>query len=224
MDLFANHNLPFSVALVLLALLAIVQLIGLGDFSSDIDVDSDIDLDADGGVFSDSSATDALGTAGFADSLASIIGLGRVPFTIWLGALFFTFAGIGLGIQALADSLLGAPLFSLLAAAFAGAAALPATGLIVRPLSRILPQDETTAVGVDSLVGRRATISIGRAAHNSPARGQVSDYHGNPHQVMIEPHDVALVLTQGEEVLLVRRDGETFYAVPLAERELAPTV
>lgn len=214
MNLFADHNLPFAVALVLLALLAIIQLVGLGDFGTDVDVDSDIDLDPDGG----------LGDAGFADSLASIIGLGRVPFTIWLGAFLMMFAGLGFGIQSLAEGLLGAPLYSLLAAAISGVAAFPATGVIVRPLGRILPQDETTAVNIGSLVGRRATITIGRAEHQSPARGQVKDRHGRTHQVMIEPHDAAQTLSQDEEVLLVRRDGETFYAVPLAERQLAPTV
>ncbi len=212
--MFADHNLPFSVALLLLALLAIVQLIGVGDFSTDGGLDGDIDSDT----------AEGLGGAGFADSLASIIGLGRVPFTIWLGALLFLFAGLGFSIQMLAEGVLGAPLYGLLAAAIAGVAALPVTGVIVRPLGRILPQDETTAVSTDTLVGRRATISIGRAAHLSPARGQVMDRHGRPHQVMIEPHDSAQVLIQGEEVLLVRREGETFYAVPLAERQLAPTV
>ncbi|MGB5778502.1 MAG: hypothetical protein WBH10_05450, partial [Allopontixanthobacter sediminis] len=91
--MFADHNLPFSVALLLLALLAIVQLIGVGDFSTDGGLDGDIDSDT----------AEGLGTAGFADSLASIIGLGRVPFTIWLGALLFLFAGLGFSIQMLAE-------------------------------------------------------------------------------------------------------------------------
>ena len=212
MDLFADHNLPFSAALVLMGVLAVIQLIGLGDLAPDADLDSDVD--ADGG----------LGSAGFADSLASIIGMGRVPFTIWLACLLMLFAGLGFGVQALAEGLLGAPLYSWLAAAFAGVAALPATGVIVRPLGRILPQDETTAVSVDSLVGRRAMISIGTAAHQSPARGQVKDRHGRTHQVMIEPHDTAQALPAGEEVLLVRREDDIFYAVMLADRQLAPTL
>jgi multisubunit Na+/H+ antiporter MnhG subunit len=79
--LFADYILPFSAALVLLALLAIIKLVRLGDFGTDLDVAS------------------GLGSAGFADCL----------------------------------------------------------------LGRILPQYETSGVSVDSLVGCRATISIGRA-------------------------------------------------------------
>ena len=214
MNLFADHNLPFSVALVLMAVLAIIQLVGLGDFGPDVDIDSDPDVEIDGG----------LGSVGFADGLVSIIGMGRVPFTIWLACLLMVFSGIGFGIQALAEGLLGAPLYGLLAAAIAGVAALPATGMIVRPLGRLLPRDETTAVNVDTLVGRRAMISIGNAEHKSPARGQVVDRHGRIHQVMIEPHDITQVLITGEEVLLVRREGDTFFAVTLADRQLAPTL
>jgi hypothetical protein len=117
--------------------------------------------------------------------------------------------------------LAGAPLEAWLAAAIAAAAALPVTSALVRPLARILPRDHTTAVGLDALVGRRATITIGRATAGSPARAQVRDHHGHPHHVMVEPHDARGVIAEGEAVLIVRREQEIFYAVPLADRRLA---
>lgn len=203
MSLLADYNLPFAAALVLMVLLGLVQAVGLSSALGD----GDVDADADGG---------------FADGLLSFLGIGRVPFMIWLASFLFLFAALGVGIQALADNLLGAPFDRWLAAALAAIAAAPANGLLVRPIGAILPGDESTAVGLDSLVGRRATIVTGRAAAGFPARAQVHDRFGHPHHVMVEPHEAGSEILEGDEVLLVRREDETFYGVPLQERRLAP--
>ncbi len=159
---------------------------------------------------------------GLADGLLLFLGIGRVPFMIWLASFLLLFAALGVGIQALAESLAGAPLDRWLAAVLAAAAALPVTSAVSRPLAWILPGDETTAVGLDSLVGRRARIVIGRAAAGHPARARVEDRFGRPHHVMVEPHEASSEMLEGDEVLLVRRENETFYGVALHERRLAP--
>lgn len=213
MSLLADYNLPFAAALVLMALIALVQAVGLGGFELDAEADVGADLDAQtGGSGSD---------AGVSGGIASLLGLGRVPLMIWLASFLLLFAASGLAIQALAESLTGAPLGPWLAAAFAAAASLPLTSGLVRPLARILPRDTTTAVGLDSLVGRRATITIGRAAARSPARAQVADHHGHLHHVMVEPHDGAAIIGEGEKVLLVRREQGIFYAIPIEDARLA---
>ncbi|RIV88667.1 DUF1449 family protein [Aurantiacibacter xanthus] len=209
MSLLAAHNVPFAAALLLMLLLAAFQLVSFGGF--DLDADGDAGLDADG-------EADAAG------GLLSLLGIGRLPFTIWLVLFLLVFAGIGVSIQALAQNLTGGPLHALLAAVLAGAAALPVTGVLTRPLAKILPHDETSAVGLDSLVGRRAVITTGVARAGSPARARVADRHGHPHHVMVVPHEPASELGEGDEVLLVRREDNLFYAVPLQERLLAPLV
>jgi hypothetical protein len=203
MSLLADHNLPFAVALAVMVLLALLQATGLGHIFGDHDVDADSD-------------------GGLADGLLVALGIGRVPFMIWLASFLLAFAGLGVGIQALADSLTGAPLDRWLAAVLAGVAALPATGVLTRPLAYILPGDETSAVGLDSLVGRRARILIGRAAAGHPARAQVHDHFGHAHNVMVEPHEAGSEMLEGDEVLLVRRENDTFYCVALQERRLSP--
>jgi hypothetical protein len=205
MSLLADYNMPFAAALVLMVLLALLQLIGLGAMFGDADLDADAD-----------------GHAGFADGLLSFLGIGRVPFMVWLASFLLVFAALGVSIQALADGLLGGPLDRWLAAALAAVAALPVTGLVARPIGAILPGDETSAVGLDSLVGRRATIVVGRAAAGHPARARVLDHHGRAHHVMVEPHEDSSEMLEGDEVLLVRREGESFYGVALQERRLAP--
>jgi len=214
--LFDAHNMPFAAALLVMLLLAVIQAIGLGDLfgSADVEIEPEVDgpeLDGNAAI-----------SGGVIDGLFTLLGIGRVPFTIWLALFLLLFAGIGVGIQSLAAGLTGAPLDRWLAAALAGIAALPVTGTLVRPLGGILPQDETSAVSLDALLGRRAQITDGIARSGSPARARARDHHGHPHHVMVEPHEAASELHAGDEVLLVRRDGQRFYATALAERRLSP--
>ena len=197
-DLLLPPNLPFAVALGVLALLAVVQAIGLGDVLGD--ADADIDLDADGEV-------------GLGGAVAGVLGLGRLPLMIWLAVLLADFALVGLSGQQLVEELTGSMLPPWSAGLLALVGALPLTGLLARPLARIVPRDETTAVPIDSLVGRRGRIVIGRATRGSPARTAVADAHGHLHHVMAEPPDAGTVLTEGEDVLLTARDGELFQAI-----------
>lgn len=216
MTLLADYNLPFAAALFFMLLLAIAQAVGVTDmFDGDVSVDTDLDADFDGEV-------DGVGHAGVIDGLFGFLGLRRVPLTAWLAVFLFFFAAIGYGIQELADSLLGAPLDRWVAAVFAGLGAFPVTGAASRPLAAILPRDETTAVGLDQLVGRRGTITDGVARTGSPARAQVRDHHGHAHYVMVEPHERDSAMHAGDIVLIVSRQDQAFTAVALSERRLAP--
>lgn len=212
MSLLADYNLPFAAALVLMVLIALLQLFGVADMFGDADFDMDADVDGHAAGH---------GT-GAGDGLLSLLGIGRVPFMIWLTLYLLLFAALGVGVQGLAQSLLGAPLDMWLGAAATGVLTLPVASVLSRPLGHILPQDETTAVGLDSLVGRRGRIVHGRAAAHYPARARVEDIHGHPHHVMVVPHDAAAQIGEGEEILLVRRENEIFYCVTLEERRLAP--
>lgn len=201
MTLFEPHNFPFAIALGLMLVIVVLQFIGIGDLFDGADADVDIDVDFDGA-----------NSAGFLEGAFSLLGIGRVPFLIWLMMFLTVFAAIGVSGQQLAIALLGTPLYPALAGVGAGVAALPVNGALTRPLARLLPQDETTAVSVNSLIRRDAEIQTGTAKRGSPARSKVIDMHGHPHFVMVEPHDPNAVLTEGEVVLLVRREGETFFA------------
>lgn len=214
MILLEPHNLPFAIALAGLFVIAFLQVIGAGDLFDTGDVDVGIEMDAD--------IADGLEASGFMEGFFSLLGIGRVPFLIWLSCLLFVFALTGVLGQWVIDSVTGAPLGAGLAALLAGAAALPLNGMLVRPLGRILPQDESSAVGLESLVRRDAVIQTGTSRAGSPARAKVKDAFGHPHFVMVEPHDEAAELTEGETVLLVRRDGELFFGVRYESPMLRP--
>lgn len=198
MSLLAPHNLPFLIAFGAVGVVALIALTGVGEA-----------LEGAG----DFDAPDGLAAGGFGEALSALFGLGRVPLMVWLACLLFTFGTIGVIGQGVLAGILGAPLSAPLAAMLAGGAALPINGLTVRPLAAIMPRDETTAVTLDDLVRRDAQIQIGTARAGSPARARVTDLHGQPHFVMVEPHDTSSELREGDTVLLVRREGQTFFAV-----------
>ena len=193
----AGENLPFLGAGFLLVVLMILQFSGLTDFAPDLD--SDMDGDVDG--------------AGVADGLLSFLGLGRLPLMIWLALLLLMFMLIGFAGQQIVQGLTGMLLSPWLATPAAAFAALPVTAILARPLGRIMPKDETTAVSIDSLVGRFAVLDVGTAKKGSPARAKVLDIHGHPHFVMVEPDNEGQQFTSGEKLLLVRRGGDLFKAI-----------
>ena len=194
---FARSHLPFVGAGLLLIGLMILQFSGLTYFAPDLD--SDMDGDVDG--------------AGVADGLLSFLGLGRLPLMIWVAVLLLMFMLIGFAGQQIVQGLTGMLLSPWLATPAAALAALPATAILARPLGRIMPKDETTAVSIDSLVGRFAVLDLGTAKKGSPARAKVLDVHGHPHFVMVEPDNEGQQFTSGEKLLLVRREGDLFKAI-----------
>jgi hypothetical protein len=192
----APENLPFSVALLVMLLIGLVEAVGLGASAGHVDIG------ADGGLGGD---------------LLGWLGVGRVPLLILLVVFLALFGMAGLAVQQAAAALAGAPLPLWLASGAALAAALPLTGIGARGLARIIPQDETTAVSLDSLVGKRGTITIGTARRGSPAQARVRDAFGQSHYVMVEPNDAAHPLGEGETVLLIRRDGNLFTGLGSAD-------
>lgn len=189
--LLAAENIAFVSALILMLLVGAVQAAGLG-------VDADFD----------------------APDWLDWMGLGRVPLLVMLVLLLAAFGLIGLIGQQLARDLTGTLLSPWIAIPGAGVVALPAAGLAARVLAPVLPQDHTTAINVDGLVGEGAQIVTGRSTQGSPARGRVEDWHGQTHYVMIEPDNPGQIFEEGERVLLVRREGDIFRAIARGDHYL----
>ncbi|PAX08237.1 YqiJ family protein [Sphingomonas lenta] len=189
----APENMVFAAALVLMLLIGAVEAVGLGAGSFGADLHADAD-------------------AGGGDLLAWL-GVGRVPLLVLLVAFLAIFGLLGLAGQQLAAALTGAPLTPWIAVPAAVVASLPLTGVAARALARVLPQDETSAIELDELVGRSAVIVTGRAEYGSPARARIEDRHGQVHYLMVEPDRPGPLFREGEPVLLVRRKGHLFRAI-----------
>lgn len=196
------ETLPFSVALLVMLMIGIAEAVGLGAAAAQVDMDADVH--------------------GGDGDLLGWLGIGQVPILVVLVVLLALFGLIGIAGQQLAAALIGGPLSPWIAAPAALIAALPLTGACARLLAGILPGDETSAVSLDSLVGKRASIVTGEARRGSPARARVRDAYGQVHYVMVEPHHDDQSLVAGATALLVRRDGDIFVGLPDANPLLAP--
>ena len=193
----ADENLPFAVAGCLLTGLMLLQFTGLSNASLDLDAGLDGNVES----------------TGVADGLLSFLGLGSLPVMVWLALHLLLFVLIGYVGQQIIMGLTGQLLNAWLAGPVAAMLGVPATAIFARPLSRVLPRDETTAVSIDSLIGRFAVLGTGLATQGSPARAKVLDVHGHPHFVMVEPDNDGQQFTSGEKILLVRRKGNLFKAI-----------
>lgn len=184
----ASENIVFVVALAIMMLVGVVEAIGLGGSA----LEHDLDIDAD---------------------WLSWLGVGTLPLLMLLVIFLAAFGVIGLVAQQFAFNHLGHLLPSLFAVPGAALVALPITGGGARILARIMPRDETTAIDVGDLVGLHAQIVVGRAEAGSPAKARVKDHHGQVHYVMAEPDSPTASFAEGDEILLVRREGHVFRAI-----------
>ncbi|SDY02831.1 Protein of unknown function [Acinetobacter kyonggiensis] len=81
-------------------------------------------------------------------------------------------------------------------------------------MAKILPQDETTAIYSEELIGRTALIILGEAKINSPAQAKVKDQFGQMHYVLVEPEQNE-VFRQGQSVVLTQKTKIGFQAITL---------
>ena len=211
-DLFVHpSNLFFSVSLCLMLLLGVVEsillIIGassqgfLDQFIPESLFEShhpDFNLDTDPSLW-----------VQFLDWLC----LGRIPVLIWLIIFLTTYALFGFITQGI--------FFHFTESYFSLWIIAPATLFLCMPIVRlvasifvkILPQDETTAIHSDELIGLTAEIILGDAKPDYPAQAKVKDQHGLTHYVMVEPA-IEITLVQGQRVILTHKTKIGFQAIP----------
>lgn len=217
--LTADQNVPFTVALVVMFGIALLEGITMffGVALSNVvdallpeppEVDIAVDVSLDAGI-------DGVEVQS-PNALSRLLGwlrIGQVP-VLMLIVIFLTgFGLIGLGLQALTHNTMGFLWPPAVAAGAVLVMSLPVVRVFVGLLARVLPKDETDAVSVDSLVGRIATITIGEATVGRPAEARVRDMHGTTHYLMVEPDSRDASFSTGDQVLLLQRDGSVFKAI-----------
>lgn len=214
----AEQNLPFSVSIALVlamaALEGVLTLLGFG-LSAMLDgLGGDLympAIEADADVSADFDAAD--GSALSFGSLLAWLRFGEVPAIILLIIFLSAFGALGFAVQGAVSSVAGTYLPSAIAAVPAFAGALPVVRILGGAMGRLMPREETSAVALETLIGRVARITLGTATVGRPAQGKVRDQHGLDHYVMIEPDTDNTEFSQGSEVLLVRKAGATFFAI-----------
>ncbi len=201
-------NLPFAVALAIMLFIAAIEGVGalLGFALSGLldNLMPDLDLDVDAPDMNDHGA--------FGEFL-TWLRLREVPVIVVLIAFLTSFSITGFVIQQILSNTFGFMLLAIVAAAAATFACLPGVRIFAGIFGKIMPRDETEAVATATFIGRSAVIVLGNATSGSPAQGRLKDQFGHSHYVMIEPDLAEQTLDQGEEVLLVRQDSATFFAI-----------
>ena len=222
--LLAPQNQPFTVAITLMVLIALLEgvgtLLGAGIFSFLDALIPDIDGDLNVGAV-EASGADSLGDinapeAGSAGALSRFLGwlrIGKVP-VLMLLIIFLTAFGIsGYMIQGLAAGTAGVFLPSWLAAGLACLASFPVVRTGALALEKLLPRMESSAVSPESFIGRMATITIGTATSDMAAEARLMDQHGQAHYIHVKPEAGHAELSPGVPLLVVRQEDGVFIAI-----------
>lgn len=197
---------PFTIALLVMALIAVVELASLAFGAS-------VSGMIDNALPDTEIAGPELSHVGVLDSFFGWLGVGRVPALILLAALLASFGLTGILLQSLWRAISGAYLPALLPAIAAAPLSLFPTRWIGRVVGRLFPKEESEAVSKDTFIGRVAIILRGEAAAGRPAEAKLKDQHGATHYLLVEPDDGDARFLAGNEVLIVARAGVVFKAI-----------
>lgn len=202
MSLFlASESWPFLVAIILLVCIAAIEGTALL-------------LGASLSGWLDHHLPDMDHGFGLPDSWLGWLHVGKVPLLILLVMMLTTFAMVGYSINGIAYALLGIYPSPLLSVPVAFIGALPIVRVSGAMIARIVPQDETSAVSLDTLVGRVAVVVSGNARRDYPAEARVRNEHGLTLYVRVEPDADDIQFGAGDSVLLVRQiSGSRFQAI-----------
>ena len=146
---------------------------------------------------------------GVFESVLGWLHVGRVPFLALIVIFLATFAVVGFALNLVIHGLFGMYVPAVIGAPVSLVASLPVVRIAGGALGRVIPRDETSAVSIDSLVGRIATVVSGNARAGYPAQARVSTEHGQTLYVMVEPDSAEAIFSSGEDVLLVKRLSAT---------------
>jgi hypothetical protein len=199
---FLTHeaNAPYFFALSFLVILFVFEVLGwLIGMSLSHAFDSLIDFDAD---------TDLGGHL-------TLLGLGKVPFIIWLTFFFGLFSILGYAINAISNSIVGfIPMW--LSIVPVAIVSFMINGVFCKVFARVFPRFETTAVSTDTFSGRVAKVTIGNATFTKFAMGVVLDEHNTSHNIRIQAMDNGIVLNQNNQVILVeqKKSSAIWLAIP----------
>ncbi len=209
-----SSNWPFSAALLLMLLLALLEVVGMimGAGLSDL-LDSLIpDFDADAGMEADiDSDVDVAHTSSLGNLLAWLR-IGEIPSVISLSILLALFGLLGYLLQASLIRYTGSPMTPLAASMIVLPLSLPALRVVSGWVGHIIPDDQTESVSIESFVGQTAQVIIGDAEHQSPAQAKLTDSFGQTHYIMVEPDLGEPAIKQGSTVILLERQDSTFLA------------
>ncbi|MGJ4993156.1 OB-fold-containig protein [Bradyrhizobium sp. HKCCYLS3077] len=195
---------PFAVAAVMIVLVGGVE---IGSMLLGLSISELLGHAVDLGHDSDS---------GSLGQVLSWINVGGVPLMICILLALGIFSISGFLLQD-AVRLVGWPLPASAAGVLAAVITVPLLRSSTRTIARLVPQDESYAVGLADLVGRTGEVAVGPLDGGLPGRVRVKDIHGNWHTVTATAAPGSPALPKGAAVLLVDRKDGRFLAIAAAD-------
>lgn len=197
LEIFAA-NPVFAVAIMLVLGIALLEgvltLIGFGLSSlldsllPDINIETNLEIDSPNHTFGE---------------LFSWINKGNVPFIMILLSFIAYFGILGILIQENLNKIFGfyGPLWIVIPAVIL--LTLPLIRWTTITLSRLIPQDETSAVSKNTLIDSVGKIVLGTASHDKAAEAKVYDQHGQTHYVMVKSMKEGDIFNSGDSVVIM---------------------
>ncbi len=136
--------------------------------------------------------------------------LGKIPVMVLLILFLTSFGLTGLILQAILLGVTGKMLNMFLGTALTFLVCLPLYRQSVFILAPLLPKDESEAISYESLIGLRATITLGRASRGNPAEAKVIDPFGKALYIMVEPEKDHDEFDSGTEIILFEKKGSIY--------------
>ena len=210
----ATENLPFSIALVLMFGIALIEgvatVIGFGftqfldDLIPDFDApDMDISADgADGGGFEGGQGPE---TSSIFTRFLGWVKIKQVPMLVVLVVFLTIFSLSGFLFQGTIKRLLTIHLPWYIAIWPVLLITFPLVRGVSLLLAKFVVKDETSAVWTDSFVGKIATITLGTARAGISAEAKLTDKYGQVHYIRVEPDNGNETFKTTTEVLLVKK-------------------
>ena len=217
---------PFSIALCVVLGLFILELISLllggsimaiGSDAPDVDLDLDADFDIDLDVDADLDIEPDLDTefGGGPTGVLGWLGIGEVPFLIWLVSFLTIFGLTGLLTLNVGNAITGLTMSLAITVPVAIIVATYAARFIARIVASIMPKTESTAMRTRFLGGHHGVISQGTARRGQPAEAKLKDRHGNTHYLRVEPLEDDVEIPQGRDVHVIRKRDGMFFVVDI---------
>ena len=148
-----------------------------------------------------------------ADGALGWLHIGTVPLLVLLILFLSGFAIAGYVLQASVQSISGELLPAWLASIPAFLAGVSTVKGIGSVLAKIMPQDESSAVSEQTLIGRSGVVIQGNARDGMAAQAKVRDSYGRSHYVMVEPDLIEETFDEGSDILLVKKIGARFKCI-----------
>ncbi len=188
-------NLVFLLPMTLGFIFLVVSIIGT-ETDNDHDFGHDLDGIDDASFGHDASISHE---GGFMEKSLSMLGIGKVPFSILMTCWLFIYGFTGMAL----NGVLGRPVW-VISMVIAVVVSVVLTSFLSRALAKIMPKSESYGSKIKDFVSLEATIST-LSEDKKKGRGYLIDAHGNTQIVAIESEEPlsmdpkVILLTYNEE-------------------------